>query len=118
MIVLPLLAPSLTQLLKCCGEQLKSQGIADIANFHHVLKTKNLDSKSGQLRLHPIIKRMLGAEVLEKMGAKPLSQVKVTSVGAKDATAKTSPVQTPKVKTTVKPAAKKKNPKVKPRIIN
>ena len=86
-----------------------------IANFRQVLDAKNLSDKDGQMRLHPIIKRMLGEDILEKMGAKPLGKTK-----APKSTADTPPkAKKPKVKTTVKPAAKSKTkPRVKKPSIN
>jgi len=68
-----------------------------IANFRQVLEAKNLGDKGSELRLHPIIKRMLGEDVLEKMGAKPLGKAKP----------KKAPTKSAKVKTTVKPVEKK-----------
>jgi len=83
-----------------------------VANFRQVLDAKNLSEKAGQMRLHPIIKRMLGEDILEKMGAKPLGE----------ATAKPTATTTKtQVKRTVKPAAKTKakaKPKSKKRTIN
>ncbi|MEP3890300.1 MAG: toxin-activating lysine-acyltransferase [Hellea sp.] len=75
---------------------------AVIANFRQVLDAKDLSKKAGQLRLHPIIKRMLGDDILEKMGAKPIGKMKAEKAAPK------AEVKTPKVKTTVKPAAKTK----------
>ena len=83
-----------------------------IANFRQVLDAKKLSGKASQMRLHPIIKRMLGEDILEKMGAKPLGAHKT----APKKPAATKDPKSPKVKTTVKPAAKKKTKaKVKPK---
>lgn len=70
-----------------------------IANFRQVLDAKDLGAKASEMRLHPIIKRMLGDEVLQKMGARPMGEN--TKPEKKVAKPKT------KSKTTVKKVAKK-----------
>jgi len=59
-----------------------------IANFRQVLDAKDLGKNAGQMRFHPIIKRMLGDEVLQKMGARPLGEAEKPADKVKAASAK------------------------------
>lgn len=73
-----------------------------IANFRQVLDAKDLGKNAGQMRLHPIIKRMLGDEVLQKMGARPLGEAEKAAERSQTDPA----VKKPNVKRGAKAAAK------------
>ena len=47
-----------------------------LANFRSVLKAQKIDLPNGQIRLHPVIKRTLGEDVLKTMGAMSLNEAK------------------------------------------
>lgn len=56
-----------------------------LANFRRVLKAQKIDLPDGQIRLHPIIKRTLGEDVLKSMGAMTMEEVKKQESATQDA---------------------------------
>ena len=92
----------------------KEIGANVIANFNQVLKQQKLGENTGQIRLHPVIKRLIGDEALSKLRARPMTSSGASSGETRKPSAKkpkkAKPAKTgpKKVKTTIKkPAARK-----------
>ena len=88
----------------------KEIGANVIANFNQVLKQQKLGENTGQIRLHPVIKRLVGDEALSKLRARPMASSGEAPKPNAKKPKKAKPAKTgpKKVKTTIKkPAARK-----------